>query len=61
MPNPDWLRSRYLYIATHACVAALFVFALQAFAFKQSFEWSALWGACFGVAAAALAWRQTLR
>ena len=52
MPRP-------LYIAVHATAAAVFVGALQYFALRQTVETSLAWAACFAVAAAALAWKQT--
>ena len=54
MPRP-------IYILVHAAAAAAFVFLLQTFGLKQSFETSALWAIGFGIAAAGLAWHQTNR
>ena len=52
---------RGLYILAHAAMAGVFIFALQHFVLKQSFETAGLWAAVFCVAAAALAWNQTKR
>jgi hypothetical protein len=48
-------------VALHAAGAAVFGFVLVRFVLAASWEMSLLWAACFGVGAAAVAWRQNKR
>lgn len=52
---------RWRHMALHAALAAVFIFVLQRFALGASLETSLLWAVFFAVAAAFVAWRQTLR
>ncbi len=49
------------FIAMHAAVAAAFIFLLQRFSLNASLESSLLWALTFGVCAAGLAYKQTIR
>jgi len=49
------------FIAMHAAVAAAFIFFLQRFSLNASLESSLLWALTFGVCAAGLAYKQSIR
>jgi hypothetical protein len=49
------------FIAMHAAVAAAFIFLLQRFSLNASLESSLLWALTFGVCAAGLAYKQSIR
>jgi cobalamin synthase len=49
------------YIGLHAVAAASFIFLLQRYAMKATFESSLLWALIFGACAAALAYSQSKR
>ncbi|WP_156332341.1 hypothetical protein [Rhodopseudomonas palustris] len=53
--------SKPLYIATHAVVAAVFIFVLQRYALSATFESSLIWALTFGGCAAGLAYMQSNR
>ena len=49
------------FIAMHAAVAAAFIFLLQRFGLNAPLESSLLWALTFGVCAAGLAYKQSIR
>lgn len=49
------------FIAMHAAVAATFIFLLQRFGLNASLESSLLWALTFGICAAGLAYKQSIR
>nr|WP_234831310.1 hypothetical protein [Rhodopseudomonas palustris] len=53
--------SKPLYIAMHACIAAVFIFVLQRYALSATFESSLIWALTFGGCAAGLAYMQSNR
>ena len=53
--------SKPLYMATHAIVAAVFIFVLQRYALSATFESSLIWALTFGGCAAGLAYMQSNR
>lgn len=55
------MNQRYLAVAQHAALAAVFFFVLQKFALNQSLETCLTWSLVGAAAAGLLAWQQTSR